>query len=107
MGGLGCVLKASAAGSSEDKLGETLTLTHSEIGGGEGAFKKEKRGEGRGLMRFANSSQLRGAFKAPVPFRRVRRAQPGPQRSGALSERCGRGYLPGCGDPEPQISVRC
>lgn len=101
------MLKASAAGSSEDKLGEILTLTHSEIGGGEGAFKKEKRGEGGGLMRFSNSSQLRGAFKAPVPFRRVRRAQPGPQRSGALSERCGRGYLPGCGDPEPQISVRC
>lgn len=36
MGGLGCVLKASAAGSSEDKLGEILTLTHSEIGGGKG-----------------------------------------------------------------------
>ena len=44
MGGLGCVLKASAAGGSEDKFGETLTLTHSEIGGGRGHLRRKSEG---------------------------------------------------------------
>lgn len=57
------------------------------------------------MIIFSNSSQLWGAFKAPVPFLWVRRAEPGPQQSGALSERLRSWLLAGM--QRPRASDLC